>query len=456
MQPMSLGDIASACGGSLVGADSGAVVTGVSTDTRTLRSGDLFFALVGENMDGHRFVADALNAGAAVAVVSKDDIDGPRIVVDDTLKALGDTARFYRSGFSPVVVGVTGSVGKTTTKEMIAQIAAAKGSVLANEGNFNNEIGLPLTLLKLEPAHQVAVLEMAMRGPGQIDYLCDIARPSIGVITNVGISHIELLGSMDAIAAAKGEILDHLPADGAAVLNADDAYFEPFRTRAKCRVVSFGRSEAADIRADDERVDSQGFCSFTARTPHGDYELNIPLPGLHVVEDALAAVAAACELGVPMETAADALGRFNAPDKRANVRTSRAGFTVIDDTYNASPQSVMSALRTLKLMDASRRIAVLGDMLELGGHAEDAHRQTGRAAAEAGVDVLIAVGDLAGHIAEGAIEAGVPNSSVRRFEDSSTAAQGLRDELGEGDVVLVKGSRAMKMEKVVEGLLASD
>ncbi len=423
---------------------------------RTIEPGDLFIALTGESSDGHKFLADALAKGAAGVVVSRK-VEARRLAirVDDTLLALGDIAGYYRSKFTPTMVAVTGSVGKTTTKEMIAAVAAARGPVLKSAGNFNNEIGAPLTLLELAPRHKTAVVEMAMRGPGQIDYLARIARPSIGVITNIHMSHIELLGSMDAIADAKGELLDHLPADGAAVLNADDGYFDYLKRRANCRVVSFGESPQADVRAMSVGLDSKGCCNFEVQTAGGSFSVRIPVPGEHNIKDALSAVAVGELLGITYEQISEALANYTPPEKRSNVVPTRGGVVIIDDTYNASPASMHSALKTLAMMEGERKIAVLGDMLELGDHALDAHLELGRAAKEAGVDMLLTVGQLGKLIARGAIDAGMPVALVSEYDDSWQAARELPEKLRERDVVLVKGSRAVKMERVVEGLLAA-
>jgi len=456
MQPIKAKELLKAVSGELLSGDVDVKITGVSTDTRTLQPGDLFFALTGIGSDGHRFLADALMKGASGVVVSrKVEARVVTLRVDDTLVALGQLAAYYRSKFNPVVIGVTGSVGKTTTKEMIAAVCAARGPVLKNEGNFNNEIGLPLTLLNLASRHKTAVVEMAMRGPDQISYLARIANPSIGVITNIHMSHIELLGSMDAIANAKGELLDYLPVDSTAVLNADDAYFEPFKLRAKCRVVSFGESTQADIRAVSCGLDSLGCCRFDVITPRGTFEVRLPVPGEHNIKDALAAIAIGEILEIDHDAVRTALAKFKAPEKRSNVVPSRHGFVVIDDTYNASPVSVLSALKTLGMMEGDRKIAILGDMLELGDMALDAHIDVGSQVHRMGVDMLVVVGDLGKLIARGAIDAGMPISKVFEFEDSTQVAKELAGLLKERDVILVKGSRAMKMERIVEGLVAA-
>ncbi|MCE5324146.1 UDP-N-acetylmuramoyl-tripeptide--D-alanyl-D-alanine ligase [bacterium] len=453
MQTIKAEEVVQAVNGELLSGDPNTKITGVSTDTRTIKPGDLFFALTGESSEGHKFLADALSKGASGVVVSrKVEARCLAIRVDDTLTALGDLAAYYRAKFSPTMIGVTGSVGKTTTKEMIAAVMAANGTVLKSAGNFNNEIGLPLTLFELSPKHRTAVVEMAMRGAGQITYLARIAKPSIGVITNIHMSHIELLGSMDAIANAKGEILDYLPTDGAAILNADDDYYEYLAKRAKCRVISFGENPKADISAASAGLDSKGCCAFEVRTPSGSFDVRIPVPGEHNIKDALAAIAVGEVMQIPHDYMQNALGSYKAPEKRSNVIPTRRGVVVIDDTYNASPASVNSALKTLAMMEGGRKIAVLGDMLELGDHAIDAHMEIGRAVKETGVDMLVVVGQLAKLIARGAIDTGMPVSAVSEFDESSLAARELPSKVKDGDVVLVKGSRAMRMERVVEGL----
>lgn len=455
MQQITAGEIVEAVNGTLIVGDTDAPITGISTDTRTITPGDMFVALTGENSDGHKFLADALAKGAVGVLVSrKVEAQCLTVRVPDTLLALGDLAAHYRSKFSPVMIGVTGSVGKTTTKEMIAAVAAARGHVLKNEGNFNNEIGLPLTLFNLSGRHKTAVVELAMRGAGQIDYLAKIARPSIGVITNIHMSHIELLGSLDAIADAKGELLDHLPSDGTAILNADDRYFEYLRRRANCRIVTFGEGTNARIRAHSSVIDSNGCCSFNVTTDNGDFSIYVPVPGEHNIKDALAAIAVGEVLGINHESIQSALTNFKAPEKRSKIVPSRKGCMVIDDTYNASPASVKSALKTLSMMEGGRKIAILGDMLELGDYAVEAHLEIGRTAKKCGIDLLIVVGEYAKLIARGAIDEGMSVGAISEFNDAAEAAAEVAGMVREGDVVLVKGSRVLKMERIVEDMIA--
>ena len=454
MQPLNAKEIIKAIKGELVSGELDTKLTGVSIDTRTIQPGDLFIALTGENSDGHKFLADALMKDAAGVVVSKKvEARCLTIRVDDTLKALGDLASYYRSKYDPIVIGVTGSVGKTTTREMISAVVAAKGHVLKSEGNFNNEIGVPLTLLNLSSKHKVAVVEMAMRGKGQIEYLAKIVKPSIGVITNIHMSHIECLGSLDAIADAKAELLDYLPLDGYAVLNADDDYFNFLRSRAKCNVVSFGENENANVRALSCGLDSMGRSSFEVVTPRGSFAVKIQVPGEHNIKDALSAIAIGEILEISHEHIQEALGKLKAFEKRSNVIPSKRGFVVIDDTYNASPASVKSAIKTLCMMEGGRKFAILGDMLELGDHSVSSHIEIGKLVAQSNIDYLVTVGELASLIARSAIDSGMPRSNVTEYEDSVAASKEMPTKVQEHDVILVKGSRAIKMERVVEGLI---
>lgn len=451
MKPANLQAVIAAMSGELVQGDADVEITGVSTDSRATRSGDIFFALVGENSDGHAYVGVAIENGAAAAVVSRTVESSGRIIrVPDTLAALGDLAMWHRRRFDVRVVGVTGSVGKTTTKEMIAQVLSRRLSVLKNVGNFNNEIGVPLTIFRLEPEHDVLVQEMAMRLPGEIAELAEIARPDIGVITNVGLSHIERLGSRDAIAAAKAELLEMLPTDGIVVLNADDAYFDYLSDKAPCDVASYGITRG-DIRAEGIRLDAAGRPTFTVAIGGVRFDVSLPVVGEHNVLNALAAVAVGLSFGLPVEEIVLGLESFVPPDKRANIFESKGKYKIFDDTYNANPASMNAALRTLASMNGGRKVAVLGDMLELGDYAVAAHREIGKLAAESGITLLVTVGELGREIGAGARDAGFAGD-IREYDTSEAAGAAVRGEVGRGDLVLVKGSRGMRMENVVEAL----
>ncbi|HUV05203.1 MAG TPA: UDP-N-acetylmuramoyl-tripeptide--D-alanyl-D-alanine ligase [Armatimonadota bacterium] len=460
MEKLFVHEIVTAVEGELLLGDSSSCVVGVSTDTRTVKPGDLFFALKGARADGHRYVGAAAEAGAAGVVIS-DESAAPShrsvavVKVDDPLWALGDLARYYRNKFDVRIVGVTGSVGKTTTKEMLASILARKWKVLKNAANFNNEIGVPLTLFRLDRSYDVAVLEMAMRGLGEIRRLASIAGPSVGIITNIGIAHIERLGSQGAIANAKAELLEELPPDGLAVINAEDGYFEVMRRRFSGRVVSFGSCKGADVVGARIKCSSLGRYSFALLVEGGAVSVKMPVLGHHNVYNALAAAAAAVGMGVDLGTIRDGLESFSPPAMRMELVKSKAGYIILNDAYNASPASMLSALKTLDaLTGRKRKIAVLGDMLELGSYAPKAHRDIGGSLACSDVQMLVTVGPLGKMIGDGARGAGFPEDRIQSCADSSEAAQKLAGQLAKGDAVLVKGSRAMKMEEIVRVLLS--
>lgn len=454
MEPLTPDDIAKAIGGVLAG-ERTRPVRGIGIDSRTIEAGQLFFAIPGERTDGHQYVRMSAERGAVGAVVSRpvDAPEGfPLIYVADTVWALGCFARWYRGLFSVPVIGITGSAGKTTTKEMAAAALSARHIVLKSPQNLNTEIGLPLAIAQLERHHTVAVLEMAMRGRGQIDWLANIARPSIGVITNIGWAHLGLLGSRDNIALAKSELLYRLPEDGVAVLNADDDYFEFCRRQARCRVISFGYQRAATVRAVKVQLDRSGKVRCTVRYGRESTALQVPVPGLHHLSNALAALASAVALGVPLAEAAMHLQQMQMVDQRMQVCHTPKQVTVLDDTYNANPASVSAALQTLERMaNGCRRVVVLGDMLELGDEAPRLHREVGREAARIGAQVVVAVGEMAEEIVRGAKSAGNPPVCLT-FSDSNAAAENILRYLQPGDVVLVKGSRALQMELVVKAI----
>ncbi|HOM72187.1 MAG TPA: UDP-N-acetylmuramoyl-tripeptide--D-alanyl-D-alanine ligase, partial [Armatimonadota bacterium] len=314
-----LRDVVTAIGGELIKGDPVVEIKGISTDTRTIAPGDLFFALIGENSDGHEYVQTAVEKGAAAVVVSKQvDTDSAIILVPDTLIALGDLAALHRRQFRVRVVGITGSVGKTSTKEMVAAVLSSRYNVLKNAGNFNNEIGVPLTIFQLKPEHEILVQEMAMRLPGEIAELTEIAKPDIGVITNIGVSHIERLGTRDNIAAAKAELLESLSIDGIAVLNADDPYFDFLSGKTAAGVVSYGIS-SGNVQASNIRIDSMGRPSFKVKVGKSEFDVILPLPGEHNVPNALAAIAVGLCFGIPVKESTAALASMVAADKRANV-----------------------------------------------------------------------------------------------------------------------------------------
>jgi UDP-N-acetylmuramoyl-tripeptide--D-alanyl-D-alanine ligase len=421
-------------------------------DSRRVERGDLFIALHGERRDGHDFIGEALERGAAGLVVERP-LDAPQDVavfqVSDALSALQRLAAYWRARHDIRVVGVTGSVGKTTCKELIAAVLGARYRVLKSPENLNTEIGLPLTLLYLAEEHERAVLEMAMYGPREINLLCRIAAPQTGVVTNVGPVHLERLGSMGAIAAAKAELVEALPVDGLAVLNGDDPQVAAMATRTKARTLLYGQSAQCEVRADDLRGRGLEGISFRLSYEGESVAVETPLPGRHHVYPALAAAAVGLSEGMTLAEIAAAL-RQARPDLRLRVRRATSGATVLDDSYNASPQSMLAALDLLAELPG-RRIAVLGEMRELGAAEEEGHRQVGeRAAACAGL--VLVVGERARPLYEAALAAG---TEARFFNAPEDALPVLRDELKSGDHVLVKASRAVALETVVDALVVA-
>lgn len=455
MIPLDLATIARAVDGQLVRGNPAVVVRGVSTDTRKLPPGALFFALRGEQYDGHAFVAQAAARGAAGVVVRDLSGELPEQVavirVADTLAALQQLARYNRVRSRVRLIGITGSTGKTTTKDLTAAVLSTRYDVLATPGNLNNEIGLSLTLLELEAHHQVAVCEMAMRGPGEIDALCRIARPDAGVITNIGESHLEFLGSVANVARAKGELLDHIPPAGFVALHIDSPFIKEQARRCRGRVLFFGEQDEADIRLVNYQPEEAG-CRFTARIHGQEAEFSLPFPGRHSAVNALAAIAVGLEMGLGVREIARGLAAAVLSPMRLNVI--RAGsLVIIDDVYNASPASVQAALAVLgELGRDRRRVAVLGSMLELGPRAVSGHREVGRACAAAGLNYLVTVGDLAREIARGAREAGMAVSAIRECSDNLEAVAVLEQLIKGDEMVLVKGSRAVRMEEIVAAL----
>jgi UDP-N-acetylmuramoyl-tripeptide--D-alanyl-D-alanine ligase len=450
-------EILAATGGRLIAGPEHAACSGIATDSRAVAPGQCFIALRGERFDGHDFVPQALQAGAAGAVVSREPAGLPQhrdqapfvVLVKDTLRALGRLAQLHRGRFDIPVIGVTGSTGKTTTKDMTAAILSRRGPIAATPENYNNEVGVPLALLSLTPEHTAAVIEMAMRGPGEIAYLASLAQPSIGVVTNIGLSHLERLGSGDAIADAKGELLEAV-GDGVSVLNADDPHFERLARRARGRVVEFGLSGTAQFQAVEVVAEREG-TRFRLVCPRGERQVLLTTPGRHQVLNALAAAAAAIEAGAGLDDVTAGLGAFTASRARAQLVAGKSGFRVLDDCYNASPASVEAALELLADLGARRKVAILGDMLELGPTAPELHRAVGEEAGSVGLDLLITVGDLGRSIAEGA-RAVMPAESVRWARSNDEAAAWALEALGPGDIVLVKASRAMAFERITERL----
>jgi UDP-N-acetylmuramoyl-tripeptide--D-alanyl-D-alanine ligase len=460
---LTLGDVAAAVDGRLAGgALPQSAVTGVSTDSRAVAAGDLFVAVVGEHHDAHDFGPAAVAAGAC-AVLASRELDVPCVVVDDPVAALGRLARHVVDGLPDLtVVGITGSSGKTSTKDLMAQVLAELGPVVAPQGSFNTEVGVPVTALGVDAGTRVLVSEMGARDLGHIAYLCGITPPRVGVVLNVGSAHLEIFGSRENVARTKGELVEAVPSaadGGVAVLNADDPLVAAMRSRTAGRVIAFGRSSEAEVRAEDEQMDAEGRASFTLVAPEGRAPVALRLHGAHHVSNALAVAAAALSLGVPLDAVARRLSDATAASRwRMEVSTTPSGVTLVNDAYNANPESMRAALDALVAMaratddrPARRTWAVLGEMRELGADAEAAHEQVGRDAAERGVDHVVAVGRPAYGVATGAKALG-GGTVVEVVPDVDAAVELLRAQTRAGDVVLVKASRGSALERVAAGL----
>lgn len=456
MIEMTLAEVAAATGGRLAGGASATarVTAGVETDSRAVEAGSLFVALAGERVDGHDFAAAALQGGA-VAVLAERDLDVPCVVVDDSVAALGRLARAVVDRLDLTVVAVTGSSGKTTTKDMLASVLSRLGPVVAPRGSFNNEVGLPVTALRCDETTRVLVSEMGARGRGHIEYLCTITPPDISLVLNVGSAHLGEFGSREAIGQAKSEIVRALRPDGVAVLNADDPIVAAMSSLTEGRVVTVGEADSAQVRAQHVRIDQAGRAQFVLVHGEDTADVSMRLVGEHQVANALSTAAVALELGMTTSDVAAALSEVEPASRwRMEVTERGDGTVVINDAYNANPESVRAALKALVGIAAGRRTwAVLGEMRELGPQSALEHDAIGRLAVRLNVDRLVAVGDGARAVHLGAAHEGSWGRESMWVPDLDAAIQLLRDELEPGDVVLVKGSRLVGLEAVAEALL---
>ena len=463
MYPTSLHSLATAVRGEIVGrSESEKSVSRVVIDSRSVQSGDLFWALRGEHHDGHSFLVEARHRGASAAVVRRDrlaqaqeawkagsghGVVPPLIVVEDTLAALAEFAGWYRQQQDGLVIGVTGSFGKTTTREMIHAVLSVAHSGVRSMKNFNNHIGLPLSLLDLDQSHEFAVLEMGASAVGEIAMLSEIAKPEVGVITGIGLAHVEGFGSLERIVLAKGELLEALPATGFAILSGDDAVMRKMAERSSCPVLFVGESENNHVRAKNVRVANQ---RLTFEVNHVEYE--VPVTGRHFLQASLTALTIAREIGITNSEIAAGFANFQPAPGRCQVHQI-GPWTVIDDTYNANPASMRAACETLRYWHgANKRLLIVGDMLELGSHAEQAHVELGRTAAEAGIDGLLAFGPHAAHVIDGAQDHGLHPSRLAQCDHLEILLTVLDCVIEPGDVLLVKGSRGMRMERVIDWL----
>lgn len=454
-----------AVGGRYLNGEAVGEAVGVSIDTRTLKPGDLFVALRGENHDGHDFLKQAFEGGAAGAVVDdkrslgvlrQEDrrVDVRRgafiFLVEDTLKALQSLAAFNRSRFPVPLVAITGSNGKTTVKEMTAACLATTYTTLKNEASLNNHIGLPLTLAHLDSSHQAACAEMGMNHPGEIAALAALARPLVGVVTNVGSAHLEFMKTLQGVQAAKGELIEALPKEGTAVLNADDPLTLALSSKAKGRVVTFALEAKADVKAEDVQDLSLDGVRFTLVAGGESAPVGLSVPGEHNVMNALAASAAAYVMEVPAESIARGLEQTTLPKMRME-RMSLGRWTIVNDAYNANPDSTRAALKTfVKLKGSSPGAFCFGEMRELGEAAGEAHTQVGRLVAALGLEALVTVGEIAAEAATAAQAAGLAEARIVRSADHAEAAEALKHLVPEGGWILIKGSRGSAMERVVE------
>ena len=449
MQSMTIEEIIKATDGELLCGETDKIIENVTTNSREAVNGVLFVPLVGDKFDGHDFINAAFDMGAVAVLTHKDTepLVGKTIVkVDDTLKALGAIARYYKEKCNIPSVAITGSVGKTTTKYMSTGVLAQKYNTHKTQGNFNNEIGLPLTILKIEEHHEAAVLEMGMNHFGEIERLAAIGRPNVAVITNIGESHIENLGSREGIFKAKMEITTQFTKDNTLIVNGDNDFLSKTKGMGEYKVVYFGiENPENDIFAKNIRNNGLDGVVFTAVIDGTEYEVEVPVPGVHNVYNALAAISVGHEFGVPMDKVIEGIKTFELTKMRMATEKHN-GIQIVNDCYNASPDSMKAAIGVLCNIENVRKVAILGDILEMGDFAKDAHYRVGKIVAESGVDMLITGGENAKYIAQGAKDNGLLN--VVSFDKTLEVCNFVKDEIKDGDAVLIKASRGMHFEDV--------
>ncbi|MBI4881513.1 MAG: UDP-N-acetylmuramoyl-tripeptide--D-alanyl-D-alanine ligase [Planctomycetes bacterium] len=453
MEPLTASVLLAATRGAALGTLPDHIV-GVSTDSRSVRAGELFVALRGEKFDAHCFLEQAARNGAAAAVVDQPaagEAPLPLLQVKDTSRALLDLAACQRRRLRAKVVAITGSNGKTTTKDLTAHALAARFQVVSSPRSFNNFVGVPLTLFLAEPETEAVVLEIGTNAPGEIKTLAEVARPDVAVITNVTAAHLAGLCSLEGVVREKGALLEHVSPDGVAILNADDESFAALRERARCRVVTTGVLRRADYTATMPACDLERIAFHL----NGRERVRVPLLGCHNLYNALSALAVAAELEIPIEQAAQSLLTFEGPPMR--LKKHRVGERlVIDDAYNANPGSMKAAIKTFAALDLKgRKVLVLGDMLELGAETERLHREVGASLSCGSFDLVAAVGAQAAHLVAGALEHGLTPAQLLQYEDAEQCARDLLPRLCPDDAVLVKGSRAMGLERVVAALVGA-
>lgn len=456
MISMSCNELIKAVDGELLYGSFDTVFSGITTDSRKVLEGNLFIPLIGEKFDGHDYIEQCVIKGAKVCLTSKAvfEMQGcTMILVSDTAKALRDLAKWYLAKFCIPVVGITGSVGKTSTKDMVSCVLSRQFEVLKTQGNFNNEIGLPLTVFNLDDSHEAAVLEMGMSGFGEISRLTAIAKPDIAIITNIGVSHIEKLGSQEGILKAKLEIIEGLKDGGLLILNGDDPMLLGLRGKLGVRCVYYGMNEENSIRAQNYTSHGECGCSFDIVYQGISYPVRVPVPGIHNVYNALAAIAAGIELQIPLEIAIEGIADYVPGNMRQNI-ISYKDIKIINDTYNASPQSMKASLSVLEeLSKGNGSIAVLGDMLEMGDLSKEMHYCVGEFAAELNIDCIVTVGPNSRSICEAVSALGNRHIKLESFDNNEDALRYILRVLRPGNYVLVKGSRGMKMETIIDGIM---
>ena len=462
MSELSAEEVESGTGGTLVTGSREAMFSHVSIDTRSLKGGDVFFAIRGPNRDGHRFIPDALSQGALGAVAEETyqypgEFPAGRVLVKvaDTHEALKDLAMWVRRRWPGTLVAVTGSMGKTTTREFCAHILGSQFRVYRSPGNYNNLFGLPLALFGLGVDQDFGIFEMGMSAPGEIAEMCRIAAPAVGIITNVAPVHLEFFNSIEDIAQAKGELAEALPPNGTLIYNADDPLVRGIADKFAGRRISFGFSDDADVRADSLEITGLNQTRFRLSCRGESREAAIPLAGAHYVINALAAVALGSRFNIPLARMVEAFGTLQQAGMRGQILHFREGFTVIDDSYNSNPRALMKMMEVLSGTPSfARRILIAGEMLELGNSSDSLHFECGTFAAGRGIDLVIGVRGAAREVVRAAVQAGMPESQALFFPDSEAAADFIRGEIRRGDLVLIKGSRGVQMEKIVQRLCA--
>lgn len=451
MVNMRVKEILSATGGRLLCGSEDTVLEHISIDSRTMKGNDLFVAIIGERQDAHRFIGQAFDNGAAAALTSQNDtVDSARpwIRVEDTKKALQDIGSYYRDRLTLPLVGITGSVGKTTTREMVACALSARYSVYKTPGNHNSQVGVPITISEITPEDEIGVIELGMSEPGELTVIARIAKIQMAVITNIGVTHIEQLGTQENIYREKLTIQDGMTEGGILFLNGDDQFLKATKAKEGCRTIYYGTGENSDYRALDVHLE-EGFPAFTAAFGQKRIPVRLTVMGSHNVLNAMVSLAVASECGIPMEEAAKCLEEFTGFKNRQQIYYTE-GMTIIDDTYNASPVSMKAGLEVLgSISKAERRIAVLADMKELGEETRSYHYEIGEYIAEHPVYEVVTLGELAGEIAR-AVKEHAPHILVKEFLEQDPLVSYLKEELKEGDCVLFKGSNSMKLGPVAE------